>query len=613
MNPSIVSFLAVCTLAAGAASQSVTNLLTGSALSTRTGQDIANAGDVDGDGVDDIIIGIEEDSTGPRSHQFAGRATLLSGATRAVIYSWTGEFIGDRLGCAVDGAGDVNGDGIPDLVVGARGVDKLVGPPYYGDAGSVYVFSGADGSVLFKVNCWDFVAPSFVVDDARFGYAVAGAGDVNADGYADIIVGSYVGTRQPSLGGEGAAVVISGRTSAAAGAPNAPPVVLWSFHGGAPQHYLGFSVDGAGDVNGDSYDDLVVGAIDAGNNNGNGSFAGEVLIFDGQTGFELDSLTGTTVGEFFGGSVAGVGDVDRDGKDDVAVGIVFAAGRGEAHVYSGAGFGLMTRPQNFLLHQLPGGAVNDLQGFDVNGGGDINGDGHPDIVVGSILASGGIPVSGVVRVYSGVPDPNNAPANTMLHQFDGPQTGGGYGFSVALGGDHDGDGFAEALVGAPYHDVGPVVDAGIAELLDLDQVGTPPRVRQVGPGCSAPRGAATVLPTLQLRGRAALGETFGMRLRGCPLNQMWILNIGAGVDVDLTPYGMPGCRLYSTGDGFVFQPNPPVTDPVHGTGSFFPGIPIPNDMTLIGVPLYFQANMIAPGANAAGVVVSNGLELTFGN
>ncbi len=585
---------------------SSTQVLLGTTFEENVGRSVANAGDVDLDGFDDIILGADHDSGSGRRQ--AGRVEVRSGATNAVLYSWSGGFTGDFLGCAVDGAGDLDGDGYPDVVYGAYGRDKLDQAPYYNEAGSVYARSGRTGNLLFRFDAWDF--PAWVRDGARFGYSVAGAGDVNADGFDDIVVGAYVGFR-PANPGEGVAVVISGRSHEGWTAANpTPPIVLHTFYGNAAQQFLGFSVDGAGDVDRDGYDDLIVGVVGA------NSFSGGANIYSGFDGSVLHALAApaqpghpSTNAPFFGGSVSGAGDIDRDGHADVVVGLVFdnTAGPdfGGAVVFSG-----QTGAQ---LQQFTGMNSNSLYGFAVSGGGDVDGDGHPDVAVGAVLDSGSGSVNGAVHVFRG-----NVVPEQLLATFNGPQLGGAYGFSVALGGDHDGDGYAEILTGSPFHDAvfGQANDEGIVDLLDVGQTGTPARVRQVGPGCASGQGS---MPRITVYGKPALGAQFELLLRGAQPGKYWVLNMGAALNApagaDLTGVGMPGCFAYATANGFILSDSSNMTDPVHGMVRYSLPAPIPNLPAFVGQSIYAQFIVVdnAPAANGAALVTSNGIELTFGN
>ena len=199
---------------------------------------------------------------------------------------------GDWLGAAVDGAGDVNGDGFADLVVGSP-FDATAGS----GAGSVRVFSGADGTELFRLDGLGSppVAGSDVIPGERLGFAVAGAGDVDGDGYDDVIAGGP--GRELAGMPAGAAYVLSGSDGS----------VLHSWLGSSTGAEFGVAVAAVGDVNGDGNADVAVGAP------GENGF-GSVRIYSGADGSTLHFALGGSVGAEFGASVTGVGDVNSDSK-----------------------------------------------------------------------------------------------------------------------------------------------------------------------------------------------------------------------------------------------------------------------------------------------------------
>jgi len=165
----------------------------GDSTDDRFGTSVSRAGDVNGDGFADWIVGARlDDDNGENS----GSARVFSGVDGRVLYTFRGDSAGDDFGVSVSGAGDVNGDGFDDLIVGAR-YDDNNGT----DSGSARVFSGVDGSVLYTLNG----------DSAgdRFGRSVADAGDVNNDGFCDLIVGA---TLSDTHGSDfGSARVFSGK------------------------------------------------------------------------------------------------------------------------------------------------------------------------------------------------------------------------------------------------------------------------------------------------------------------------------------------------------------------------------------------------------------------
>ena len=190
------------------------------------GTSVSGAGDVNGDGRADLIVGaFSDDNNGTSS----GSARVLSGIDGSVLYNFDGDSAGDLFGQSVSAAGDVNGDGMADLIVGANGNNDF--------RGSARVLSGSDGSVLY----------TFDGDNAfdHFGSSVSGAGDVNGDGRADLIVGS------PNANNfRGNARVLSGSDGS----------VLYNLDGDNEGDSFGLSVSGAGDVNGDGIDDFIIGA-----------------------------------------------------------------------------------------------------------------------------------------------------------------------------------------------------------------------------------------------------------------------------------------------------------------------------------------------------------------
>ncbi len=309
----------------------------------------ALAGDVDGDGHEDAIVGFSDFSA-------ADKARVFSGASGAVLHTFASSLVDDGFGASVAGAGDVDGDGFADLIVGAPQTSNSNPGP-----GFVRVFSGASGALLHE-----FFG---LATGDNFGYSVDGAGDVDADGQADLVVGAW----RNDLGGAEAGMlqVLSGATGQ----------VLHQILGAKAQDWLGQSVAGAGDVDGDGHDDFLAGAPGDGTG---GSLAGSASIYSGFDGNRLFTFFGTFLANQLGTSVSGAGDVDGDQILDVVVGN--GGGQSAARVFSGADGSLV------LL-------VEGINVASVSGAGDVDGDGQAEILVGDPIANA--PEVGEVTIFAG--------------------------------------------------------------------------------------------------------------------------------------------------------------------------------------------------------------------
>jgi hypothetical protein len=339
---------------------------------------IADLGDVNGDSHDDFVVTAWREVVNGLAG--AGRAYVYSGATGDTLYSLespTPEVDG-RFGTEAGGHGDVSGDGVPDVAVGAWREDVLLS-----DAGKVHVYSGATGAYVRT-----YVSPN-PSQAGYFGKPVANAGDVNGDGWDDLIVGA----RQEDPGGvtnAGMAYVFSGATGDTLYSLWPPDI--------EPHGHFGRGASGAGDVNGDGYADVAVGApqVDVGYVND-----GRAYVFAGSTGtflHTLDSPNPKASGNF-GFATWGGEDYDGDGYADVVVGApkedgVTVASAGRAYVFSGA----TGQPAMDLVSPME--EVGGQFGIWVGEGADVNGDGRQDVVVGARKESGGTPDAGRVHVFS---------------------------------------------------------------------------------------------------------------------------------------------------------------------------------------------------------------------
>ncbi|MCA9771323.1 MAG: FG-GAP repeat protein, partial [Myxococcales bacterium] len=323
---------------------------------------------------------------------------LAAGAAGAASLQRTylGQVASEELGRAVADAGDVNGDGQGDVIVGVSGFD--------GSRGRVRVFSGADGAIL-----WTFVGESA---NDQFGKAVAGNVDVNNDGAPDLIVGAP--NRATGNGnGSGKAYVFSGATGA----------LLYSWDGEAALDNFGISVDGAGNVNGGAFDDILVGARNGGANN-----TGRVYVYSGFNGSLLRGHDGSVADGDFGSALARAGDMTGDGREEYIAGSPFhAGGEGRAYVFDGASGAVLA-----FMDGEPG--FFSRFGYAVSGAGDIDGDGLTEIVVGAWKFNP--PPDGDERgkVYVYGLNAVGAPPN-LLHTWVGEANQDYFGISVSGAGD----------------------------------------------------------------------------------------------------------------------------------------------------------------------------------
>jgi hypothetical protein len=326
---------------------------------TEFGSSVAGIGDVNADGVPDFAVGSPRFATEGHGHSGGdelGRVYLYSGVDGTLIRTFTGENDGDRFGAAVSGAGDIDRDGTPDLLVGAPGFDG-VGE----DRGKAYVYSGTDGSLI--------VAFTGFADGDALGYSVAGAGDTDGDGWQDVIVGAP-GPVQGSSDRAGGAFLFSGQSHA----------MIMPFGGDADGDRFGFSVDGVGDVNGDGNADVIVGAPSARNTvDGNIPSAGVARVYSGAGGGVLFTIRGQAPNINLGAAVAGAPDVDFDGRPDFIIGAPGASNESHVGVYSGANGRVLTRFSHTTSDLLGG----DRLGSAVAALGDVNGDGIVDFVFGA--------------------------------------------------------------------------------------------------------------------------------------------------------------------------------------------------------------------------------------
>lgn len=390
----LVSAFVVPRLAAGRFVEpdvDVIRLLSGEQDGDYFGWIAANVGDLNGDGVDEVLVpAIAFDG-------FAGRVTLFSGMDGSVLNDVVGA-PGTALGYTLGAAGDVDGDGTGDYIAGG---------------GQILVFSGADHHMIHDLSAV-----------AAFSDGVHGAGDVDGDGHADLVIGE----QNASFAAPNA-----GRVSVVSGADGS---VLWVRDGAAEGDLLGSAVGAVGDVDHDQVPDIVVGSSGAGPFDG-----GRALVLSGVDGAVIHTLqpAGEKAARQFGAFFAsGAGDFDRDGVGDIYIGD-FDAGLGERE-HTGAAY-IFSGRTGRRIHVLRGLEPGETFGLG-RGIEDVNGDGVPEILVGAINNSEGAPAAGATYLFSGR-------SGALLRTITATLANDNFGGDVISASDVDGDRLPDFLMTAP--------------------------------------------------------------------------------------------------------------------------------------------------------------------
>lgn len=348
-----------------------------------------DAGDVNGDGFHDFLIG----SPGPIENTtffYAGHATLYSGATGLALAEFPGYTNFDRFGASLAGGSDLDGDGIPDFVIGAPA-------PVYNESGygKVRIFSGATNALIRTYTS--------SLDGSEFGSSIALISDIDNDGVDDLVIG------EPWANVRGNAYVYSGGTGA----------LIYSYVATAGVQRLGGTCSGAGDVDGDGTPDFMIGSPSL----ATGYY---IEVFSGATGNVIHQIIG-------GYSSDELGDLDNDGYPDVVVGYSeYGAGPGTAKVLSGRTW----QP----IYSWSGDYSHYSFGEKVANAGDLDGDGVTDILVSAPWATvGGVPYKGYVVLYSGA-------TGEKIWRYEGPGTTN-IGRAIVGVGDVNGQGGDDLILG----------------------------------------------------------------------------------------------------------------------------------------------------------------------
>ena len=405
---------------------------------------------------------------------------VSSSWTAKNMFTFSGVETGDDFGNSVSLAGDLNGDGYHDIVVGA----PLHSYPWPGsDIGATYVVYGGETTSLSDINFASTPNPDplttgfFILGNAfgdKFGYSVSCAGDVNNDGYDDIIIGAPFKSNA-----QGAIYVIYGGKNQdfsnldLSSQSLDPSTTGFMITGEAASGYFGYSVSNSGDINYDGYADIFIGApgreevyvIYGGEKSSMSNIdLSSVTLDPATTGF---TLKGSVSGDYFGCSVNSAGDIDKDGYDDLIIGAwkkndnrgaAYVVYGGKKSIMSNIDLSKVTLKPATTGFTLQGKVAGDEFGFSVSSAGDFNNDGYDDVIVGAVNVGGG---QGAAYIIYGGKKSAMAnidlskvtldPAKTGL-EIVGDVVGDRFGASVSCAGDINKDGYDDVLIGADKKD-----------------------------------------------------------------------------------------------------------------------------------------------------------------
>jgi hypothetical protein len=460
--------------------------LVGEQAGDQAGRSVAGAGDVDGDGRVDLLVGSIGAGAGGAAYLLLSSGALMiqdpSLSLTSADLKAVGEHENDYLGQSVRIIGDIDGDLLADWVVSAHYND---GEGEYANVGAIYLYRSSGLKQSLTTGAVAVASRKWIGEQsaAHFGHSTAPVGDVDGDELADLIVGAYA--HDGGAVDSGAAYLLLSSGALRAEQTSSDTVLAdCKLNGEAHNDQAGISVAGAGDVDGDTQDDLLVGARfhDGG---GDGAGAAYLLLTGGTFSptcgtmrlADADlTLYGEAPGDVLGEWLSSAGDVDGDGNADLLIGAHGHDGGGLDN--TGATYLLLSDGLESTLGSMTiidvadlkiiGGREGDGSGYPVASAGDVDGDGLADLLIGARYEDRGAEDAGAAYLLYASGLPLGAGATLDLRDADlklfGESAGDSVSSGLASAGDVNGDGLQDLLIGALLNDAGGD-DAGAAYLI----------------------------------------------------------------------------------------------------------------------------------------------------